>query len=132
MKRFWDKVELAQSGCLEWQGSKTKRGYGQIWFEGRLVLAHRLSYEMFNGPLAKNIKVLHRCDNRKCVNPQCLKPGAHAENMADMVAKGRHWRAEQSQCKNGHPYSNDNVYTPPNGGARRCRTCIASYHKKPQ
>lgn len=33
--------------------------------------------------------VLHTCDNKLCCNPDHLRFGSHADNMADMRAKGR-------------------------------------------
>jgi hypothetical protein len=51
--------------------------------------AHRLAYALtFPGWDSKQ-KVLHRCDNPPCVNPAHLFIGSQADNVADMIAKGR-------------------------------------------
>jgi hypothetical protein len=68
--------------------------YGKItWGTGGIshssVLVHRLSFIVFNGPLLPGQVVRHTCDNPPCVNPKHLIAGTHADNMADMVKRGR-------------------------------------------
>lgn len=92
-KRFWNKVTIDDLlGCWLWHGSLTApvpTGYGQMQFNGRKQLAHRISYQLFCGDIPGNMEVMHICDNRLCVNPAHLRVGSHADNMADMVIKGR-------------------------------------------
>jgi len=84
------------SGCLEWQGALTSLkpglGYGAVRLPGtrRMIGAHRAMFQLANGVvLASTQFVCHSCDNRKCINPDHLWLGTHADNVRDMHAKGR-------------------------------------------
>lgn len=96
-ERFWEKVNVnAPGGCWEWTGSRTMagRGYGTIGIGGRSTLAHRVSWEIKNGPIPDGpghhgVCVLHRCDNPPCVRPDHLFLGTQKDNVEDMDTKGR-------------------------------------------
>lgn len=57
--------------------------------ENRSIVAHRVSWMMLRGPIPEGMLVLHKCDNRKCVNPNHLFIGAQSDNVHDMLTKGR-------------------------------------------
>ena len=86
--RFWAKVDQ-KNGCWEWTASLQSQGYGCFGINGRIELAHRLSYQHFYGPIPDGMQVLHRCDNPPCVNPLHLFLGTGQDNMDDRKVKGR-------------------------------------------
>ena len=95
-QRFLAKVNKdTTTGCWEWTGyTNRKGGYGHIsknvgYKKQKNVKAHRLSYELYNGPIGL-LHVLHTCDNPKCVNPEHLFLGTNRDNMQDKMSKGRH------------------------------------------
>ncbi|HLY78635.1 MAG TPA: HNH endonuclease signature motif containing protein [Caulobacteraceae bacterium] len=75
--------------CRLWLGGKDIHGYGALHFNGKYQHASRWAYIEHIGPIPEGMHVLHRCDNPPCINHEHLFLGTHADNMADMVAKGR-------------------------------------------
>ncbi len=80
--------------CIEWTKYIDKQtGYGRLRRGGVVKWAHRAAWEDTCGAIPKGMHVLHKCDNRSCVNPNHLFLGTHRDNMKDMVEKGRNFIA---------------------------------------
>ncbi|KKK72662.1 hypothetical protein LCGC14_2901630 [marine sediment metagenome] len=88
VSRFWDKVEvLGEDDCWTWHGQLSPKGYGQFRVNGKMMRAHRYSFEVHTGPIG-DLCVCHTCDNPSCVNPEHLWLGTQLDNIADRDSKG--------------------------------------------
>ena len=87
--RFLSKFEIIPDACWEWKGPFNQHGYGRLNFF-KIYHAHRFSYEYYKGKIPEGLFVLHKCDNRKCVNPDHLWIGTAGDNFRDCRDKGRH------------------------------------------
>ena len=91
--RFWSKVAVAgPDECWPWTGRLPKRGYGYFRVGPRKMRVHILARYLSTGEWPGTLETLHNCpggDLPCCCNPRHLWVGSHADNMRDMVAKGR-------------------------------------------
>jgi hypothetical protein len=103
---FWCRADQTggPDACWIWLGGLTRSGYGQAkWaINGvrRPFKAHQIAFAVTAGCLPRGQVIRHSCDNPRCVNPVHLVLGSQAENMADMVRRGRSAKGEgHSQAK---------------------------------
>ena len=103
-------IPVTESGCWIFTGALDTAGYGLIGVggSGNVGKAHRVLFEISNGPIPNDMQVLHRCDVRCCVNPDHLFIGTLNDNMADRNAKGRQAKPK-GELHNMHKLTDDDV-----------------------
>ena len=90
--RFWRFVTPGEEDeCWIWTGCTNWKGYGLIRDNYVTLKAHRVSYEIHQGPIPEGMLVCHTCDVRTCVNPKHLFIGTAQDNEDDKQSKGRHF-----------------------------------------
>jgi hypothetical protein len=122
--RFWEKVD-ASGDCWEWTAGRNGHGYGAAYWEGRQVMAHRLSWTVLVGDIPEGMTLDHLCRNRVCVNP------AHLEIVTLGVNSLRGFSppallARATHCAKGHPFSDHRN----SRGWRECRVCTLARHRR--
>lgn len=78
--------------CWEWQGARTKNGYGCVKWRGRVVYVHRLFLAWHRKKSLAGLVAAHRCDNKPCCRPSHLRPGTQSSNMTEWA-----WRRKLPQ-----------------------------------
>lgn len=105
-KKFWENVDVKTSEeCWEWQGCMHgPNGYG--WFTGgparRRDFTHRISVWISTGEYPYGLVVRHKCDNKRCINPNHLLTGSMADNSRDAVERGLTVRGSSQRCAKLH------------------------------
>lgn len=88
-ERFWAKTRKLSNGCIIWVGG-FRGNYGSIRYKGKMVSAHRISWEMANKKrIPPGMLVCHNCDNPACVAPDCLSVCTGSENTNQSIERGR-------------------------------------------
>lgn len=114
--------------CQLWPETSLDRdGYGRFWVDGRVVPAHRWSYEQARGPIPAGLELDHLCTVRRCVADDHLDPVDHRTNVLRSTGPSA-VNARRTRCVNGHDLTdpaNVRVSYPPShpNGMRKCRTC---------
>lgn len=112
-----------ETGCWDWVGARISNGYGMFTYQARRQMAHRVSYELFLGPIPEGLELDHLCRNRACINPSHLEPVTRQEN----VRRGEAFagvNARKTHCIRGHEFTPENTHRRKDRpGTRECKTC---------
>lgn len=128
LERFLAKVphlpRPLDSSCWIWTGSTNGNGYGEMRIDGRKTYAHRVSHELYIGPIPVGYDIDHLCRNHGCVSPFHIEAVTRRTNT--MRGKNpdvqRARAAAVTHCPHGHLYDAANTYRT-KAGLRQCRTC---------
>lgn len=120
-----------ETGCLRWTGPHNHAGYGDISVKGKAFSVHRLSYQVWIGPIPTGLDLDHvhawGCRHRDCFEPSHLEPVTKAENTRRRV----NLPAPVTHCPHGHEYTEENAIWKTNRQGyeyRECRTCKRARH----
>jgi len=91
-----------KTGCWEWTGYVIPSGYAYVSINMKKTYLHRYSYIVHKGNIPNGLFVLHHCDNKRCCNPEHLFLGTQADNMDDMISKGRGATGDKNSSRK-HP-----------------------------
>jgi hypothetical protein len=84
------KYEIDDNSCWNCVSHvKNTYGYPFLFRDNKLWLVHRYVYHMEKGEIPEGFVIMHKCDNRQCMNPDHLVAGTQADNMKDMDQKNR-------------------------------------------
>ena len=75
--------------CIIKVSCTTRTRYARSTLNGQRDSAHRNAWRIRYGEIPDGMCVLHHCDNPPCVNPAHLFLGTQADNIRDMMLKGR-------------------------------------------
>lgn len=124
LARFEAKISHEPNGCWLWTARIHSNGYGALTVANRRLLAHRVSYQHFVGPIRDGLQIDHLCRVRHCVNPAHLEAVTCAEN----IRRGNTGKAAATRaalvthCPKGHEYTPENTALDTRG-CRHCRAC---------
>lgn len=96
-----DKYQVTPGGCHEWLRARQSRGYGVVWFEGKLHLAHRVAWRRAYGEWPRQgLVVDHICNNKGCINVAHLQEVPNHINLRRAHPPKEDPKAERKRAMN--------------------------------
>lgn len=97
IERLWSYIDRSggPDACWPWTGSRDRRGYGKVFWDGHLATVTRVVWTVTHGAPPEH-HACHTCDNPPCCNPAHLFDGTRTENMQDAARKGRTAQGERN------------------------------------
>ena len=119
---FYERFDRIKGSCWVWNKRiNIQTGYGEFIAGGIMYSAHRFSYTYFIGKIPEGFHVHHKCENRRCVNPEHLEALTHKEHL--LMGNGLcAINARKTHCIKGHEFTKQNTYITPDN-RRQCRKC---------
>lgn len=84
---------IDDNNCWNWLKSLYPNGYGQVRYYGKSSYSHRIAYLLAKGNIENDLVVRHKCDNRKCCNPEHLELGSYSDNTIDMIQRNQNYKS---------------------------------------
>jgi hypothetical protein len=116
------------TGCWLWVGAKNGKGYGRILVGRKNKYAHRVSFELYNGPIPKEKHIDHICRVPACINPAHLRLVTPRENSLENSDGVGAINMRKTHCPQGHEYTPSNTRGL-SYNHRMCRECDNARHK---
>jgi hypothetical protein len=134
LSHTWAQDNEQDMDCLIWTGTLQSQGYGLTWANGKVLLAHRVAWEMYRGSIPKGMHVLHKCDRRNCVKVDHLFLGTNKQNVEDKISKGRDTRGEtngKATVTDAQRTGFDDTFVTTHGTSRfQSRDCVPTMRVK--
>jgi len=113
----------SSTGCWNWTGNLSGRGYPRIQVNGTPRGAHRISMELAGNPVPSGMVADHICRNRICINPDHLRAVTPLQNTLENSLAPTAINKRKTHCVNGHELTPDNIIWQ-RKTRRHCRKCM--------
>ena len=121
---------LWPDNCVIFKGTLSRTGYGvvRVGIKSNYSFVHRLTHEIFNDHIPKDMVIDHLCRNRNCINPKHLRSVTQAQNTLENSMGPAALNKRKTHCKNAHEFTDKNTRVYKNH--RHCRECHRLYEIK--